>query len=249
MMTEDKFDINNVDQTDALMGGHSSGGADDGQHGAQTGRRGGPSDRTQVGGGASWNAARANLVLVVLYGAAIGSVYVMSLRCTPPEASAEQSAVQKQVDSELSRLENLSPSDVIEGKRASELVNAFYRSTKGVQVPPAAIGGNPFVFLPPERRQPVPDEQHDAPQKKTAQNTQSSDAAEAMEAAGELVLQSVLTGSHGAMAMISQKSDKTSASNLIGQGQKINGWTVVKIYPNRVVLRWKDRTYILKMSR
>ncbi len=246
-MTDEKHEIGGA-SADAFLNASAEPGADGDSGRSDSGRQDEEPRRRIGGGGGSWNTARANMVLVVLYAAAIGCVYMMSFRCKPPTASAEQSAVHKQVDSELSRLQNLSGDSALKGKRASEVVEAFYRNAKGVQVPSESLGGNPFAFTPPRSRQ-------TPPQKETRQKTQpkddsqSEDAAEAMAAADELVLQSVLTGSHGAMAMISKKTGKSSGNSLIAAGQKINGWTVVKVYPNRVVLKWRDRTYVLKMSR
>ena len=62
-----------------------------------------------------------------------------------------------------------------------------------------------------------------------------------MSAVHTLSLQSVVTGEHGTMAMIS--------NNLLTVGQRIHGWTVSEIGPRHVVLAWKDRQHVLHMPR
>ena len=65
--------------------------------------------------------------------------------------------------------------------------------------------------------------------------------AEAMRIVRGLKLQSVLTGSKGAKALI--------CNNLLREGQMICGWTIKTIQPDKVVLTWKDKRHVLKMPR
>ena len=37
------------------------------------------------------------------------------------------------------------------------------------------------------------------------------------------------------------------SNNLLTEGQVIRGWTIVKIQPESVTLKWKDQTVELKM--
>ena len=69
----------------------------------------------------------------------------------------------------------------------------------------------------------------------------SAEWKEAAAAAKRMQLQSILSSTHGKrkVAMIS--------NNLLTEGQRIDGWTVVQIQPRSVTLKWKDRTFVLRM--
>ncbi|HOF19416.1 MAG TPA: hypothetical protein PK082_10945, partial [Phycisphaerae bacterium] len=63
---------------------------------------------------------------------------------------------------------------------------------------------------------------------------------QALDAVRQLTLQSVLVGTHGATAMVS--------NNLLTEGQTISGWKVEKIRPDEVVLTWKNQKHVLRIS-
>ena len=188
--------------------------------------------RRRRGRGRTFNSA--NLVLTGLFGAGMLGLYLLSLRGLPAAASAEQQATEQQVDSALQKLNQ--PSNAAQN-RATDVVSTFYYEAKQRQVPVEQLGCNPFVFKAPPRP-----ELKESPEKPVApppvddENRPQSDA---LKAASSLTLQSVLMGTHGATAIVS--------NNLLTEGQTIHGWTVKSIGPREVVLTWKDQTYVLKM--
>ena len=118
------------------------------------------------------------------------------------------------------------------------MANTFYYEAKQRQIPLAELRGNPFVFhrpdtAPPEA--PAPKQASEPPK----DNHQERELADALAAARQLTLQSVLVGAHGATAMIS--------NNLLTEGAQINGWTVKAVRAREVTLAWKDQEHVLTM--
>ena len=177
---------------------------------------------------------RANLLIAGVCLAGIGCVYLLSLYARPQTASADQNLTDLQVDSALSGMARI---NAAHGK-ALEVVNTFYYQARQRQIPLKDLKNNPFIFKSPASpkliSQPLPKEPP-APVKKL-------DRKPAQETAElkKLVLQSVLIGSREPVAMIS--------NNLLTEGQKISGWTLIRIEPRRVTLRRQEKTYVLRMS-
>lgn len=178
-----------------------------------------------------------NLLLIALFAAALGALYLLRLRATPAQASAEQLRVQSEVDAALTNLSNvrLAAREPTDG--APDVADVFYFEAEHRQIPLSELRGNPFVFVAPSpKTYPL------VPLKTGAQETNKEEAqqlSEALAAVKTLRLQSVLTGEHGATAMIS--------NNLLTEGQKIRGWTVESIRSRQVVLIWQGHTYVLRM--
>jgi hypothetical protein len=116
-------------------------------------------------------------------------------------------------------------------------VDTFYYETSQRQIPADEMPGNPFEFKPPAADKPVPVATTTGEGESNAVGAKR--LSEAMEAARQLRLQSILTGANGATAMIS--------NNLLTEGQTIAGWTVKKIQGRQVTLTWNDQAYELKM--
>jgi len=158
--------------------------------------------------------------------------YVMGMRKGPTNASAAPSSAEMKVEAILSAMKQGAKAE----KANSDLVDSMFHQATESQIPLKELLTNPFVFEPPEGSlpplppEPVIEEPEPSPQQE-----------EAMEAVANLKLQSVLTGSGGAMAMIN--------NNLLTKGQKINGWTVSEIHEREVVLTWRNQRRLLKMSR
>jgi hypothetical protein len=177
-----------------------------------------------------------NTPLVVMFAAALAGVYLLSLRQGPSTALAQEKAEDGQVELALAAWQARTEATKKAGGSARDLVNTFYYETKQRQIPLGRLAGNPFEFKPlaatpllpvAETRelQAVPDE--------------AAAHGDALSAVKELRLQSVLAGPHGATAMIS--------NNILTEGQVIRGWTIVKIEPESVTLKWNDQTVELKM--
>ena len=176
----------------------------------------------------------ANLLLAALFAAGIGGVYLLSLRQGPAEASAQERQTEVQVDTALARL---SAGSVAQTK-AKVLVDAFYYQASQRQIPVEDLWGNPFLFTPPQRPEPTTKPADEKPKRPIpGENPSGPDP---LAEARKLSLQSVLMGTDGRKAMIS--------NNLLGEGQVIRGWTVQTIESRTVVLAREGKTYILKMQ-
>ncbi len=175
-----------------------------------------------------------NSPLVTLFVMALAGVYLMSLRNEPAAASAQQ-VQDGQVEIALARWQ--ARSEVVQkaGGSASDLVNTFYYETKQRQIPLDRLGTNPFEFKPPAAAPPPLVTNSTEPQP----TGEEAAAIDALSAVKELRLQSILAGPHGATAMIS--------NNILTEGQLIHGWTIIKIEPESVTLKWKDQMVELKM--
>ena len=177
---------------------------------------------------------RENMLLTALFIAGIACVYFLSLRGGPQTASAQEKLTELRVNNAISGLTQIDNTH----ETAMEVVHTFYHQASQRQIPLKNLKANPFVFKIPGPVKPVAaakTKQTPAPVKKA-----NDQAKQAMKEVANLKLQSILTGSHGAMAMIS--------NNLLTKGQRIVGWTVADIEPRRVVLTWRDKTYVLKIS-
>jgi len=179
-----------------------------------------------------------NLLLAVLFVAGLGCVYLMSLRNGPARASAQQKDQELKVDSALTQLRAKSAQASKGGPTDTNgLVDTFYYETRQRQIPAEEMPGNPFEFKAPVGSSPMP---VTGPTEEDASNAVGAKRlSEALEAARQLKLQSILTGANGATAMVS--------NNLLTEGQIIVGWTVKKIEGRQVTLAWNDQTYVLKM--
>ncbi len=179
-----------------------------------------------------------NLILVVLFAAGLACVYLLSLRSGPAQASAQQQADETMVTSALEQFQAEIAKRGLSTAKATSLVDTFYYETRQRQVPLEQLAGNPFEFQPPAGEQAV--SLGVAPGKGDGTTHKMASLGEALAAVKQLRLQSILAGSNGATAMIS--------NNLLREGQVICGWTVAKIKPQSVVMTWKDKTYELRMQ-
>ncbi|MCE5276782.1 MAG: hypothetical protein ABFD92_06885 [Planctomycetaceae bacterium] len=181
-------------------------------------------------------AARTNLMLVVMFLAGIGGIALMALRERPSMASADQQQTEQRVDEALSLLA-VGPFGGAGGS-AKDMVNAFYFQARQRQIPRDALACNPFVHVaiaPPPPPAPAAAPKPPAPVK----DENAKEEAQARGHIEAMVLQSVLSGSSGAVAMIS--------NNLLTEGQSLNGWTVTKIEQRQVTLAWKHLRGVLTL--
>jgi len=184
--------------------------------------------------------SRGNLVLVALLVGGLAVVYVMSLNEGPAEASAEQRAAQQQVETALTAFKTSGASADAQRMKAAAVVKEFYHDTRQRQVPLDALQKNPCEFIPPPGNEPAVVRQEQAAPPPPAEPTEQEKAEERMlQAASRLQLQSIMVGSRGATAMIS--------NNILAEGRQIEGWTVWKIEANEVLLAWKDKTHTLRL--
>ena len=179
-----------------------------------------------------------NVLLAVLFVAGIGCVYLLSLRNGPARASAQQKDEELKVETALTQIRVRSAQPPA-GRAANTnvLVDTFYYETRQRQIPAEELPDNPFEFTLPAAKQSLP---VSVPSEEGESNAVGAKRlSEALDAVQQLKLQSVLAGTGGATAMIS--------NNLLTEGQSIAGWTITKIEGRQVMLTWGDQTYTLKM--
>jgi hypothetical protein len=180
--------------------------------------------------------SRNNLVLAGLFAAGIVVIALLHFKAGPKSAQAASAANDTQMDTLLATLTQVKKD--CRSAAADSIINRFYYEAKQRQVPPGQLAGNPFhLVLPDPPPEPSPSE-NTAPA--AAADPQAEALAEAQESIRDLTLQSVLTGSAGATAIVS--------NNVLTVGQNVCGWTVVEIAPRRVVLQWKSHRHILTMK-
>lgn len=187
--------------------------------------------RFQIPGGGS-------LMLVGLFLAGIIGLYVLSLSNGPASASGSdaEKLVEAKVDLALLELENPAASD--RTPEGLKVVERFYYDSRSRQIPLGELHTNPFIFKPPPSERKIIVKSKKAKTRKPTVSRQWQQAAAAIK---RMQLQSILSGVRDGkkVAMIS--------NNLLTEGQLIDEWTVVRIEPRSVVLKWKDRTYTLRM--
>lgn len=187
---------------------------------------------------------RANIILAVLFAGGVATVYSLSVRKGPAGASAEQKLAESSVDSALLRLQGGSGrgSDALSARKITRnLLSNFSDRIVKKQIPLAKLDKNPFVFIPPEARAvPSVTRVHPGRTPKVEETPEQITQKQAMERLSRLRLQSVMMGSSGSAAVIS--------NNLLTEGQQTEGFTVKKISSKSVVLTWRGQEFVLKMS-
>jgi len=165
-----------------------------------------------------------NLVLIGLFAAGIGCLYLLSLRVGPQQASAAEQAVAAEVDAAIQRMKT----PVAKRNETSTVVDTFYYEASQRQVPVDQLGRNAFVYG------------STLPKSDAINQADFGEDDTALATAGKLELQSVLTGSAGAKVMIS--------NNVLAEGQTIEGWTVKHIGAREVTLVRGELEYVLRMA-
>ncbi|MHC4981938.1 MAG: hypothetical protein ACYTF6_02075 [Planctomycetota bacterium] len=187
--------------------------------------------------------SKGSLLLVGLFIAGIVCIYLLGRQSGPSEASAEQNTTQTQVENALSRLKASAGSRTVLAKKDDAVIKALSYDASRRQIPLANLrgDGNPFVFTRAPAGALAMVNQEASLEAMGQEEDQTRGYSQALMEAEKLTLQTILTGSSGSMAMIS--------NNLLTEGQKIRGWTVSTIGPNEVVLTWKNKTYVMKLQR
>lgn len=177
-----------------------------------------------------------SLVLAGLFASGILGLYLMSLKNGPQTASAEEQIIEAKVDAVLQQMDAMVMDS--EQDEIAAVIDTFYYEASQRQVPLDQLPGNPFIYVAPRAR--VDKRNGKAGTNEASANVDiSQDLADALANARMLSLQSVLSSSHGATAIIS--------NNLLTEGQVIQGWTVSRIEPKQVILTWKDQKHVLEM--
>ena len=195
-------------------------------------------------GGTSYKAQmlRSNVIMGLLFAAAGGGLYFLSLQSSPAEASAEQRMLESTVDSALMRLRE-APEDGggYSGRITQDLLEGFSDRIIACQVPLKSLEKNPFAFVAPEGQTKAVVKTAPKRTKKPEKTPEQISREQAMARLEKLHLQSVMMGRDGGgVAVIS--------NNLLSVGQRIDGFTVERIDSNSVVLSWRSEKFTLRME-
>jgi len=193
-------------------------------------------DGSKSGGQRTGPINQANLVLAGLFAVGIVVVYLLSLGDGPAQASAEQLAVEQQVESVLEKLDQKVEDPGNQVLKASKEMQGHQVAMRQRQVAAEDLGGNPFVFKP---AQPKPKLAQKSKKRRATKDPAEQTWDRALARVKRLSLQMVVTG----------PVPKASISDcFLGVGGVIQGWTVAEILPQKVVLTWRDKKYILEME-
>jgi hypothetical protein len=185
-----------------------------------------------VAGAGKMKISRANLLLIGLFAAGIGFVWFLSQRNGPTQASAQDQAMEAQVNQFISQVES---GDPVVDEQGQEIIQIFYRDLTRRQVPLEQLRVNPFVFARPAGEDAGPAE----PTETEAELARRRRIRQLQDEARRLSLQSIMSSSRGATAIVDNE--------LVRQGQSLGSFTVESITAETVVLRWEDQTFTLRM--
>ncbi len=212
----------------------------DGESPGPTGERDVP--RRSAGGSYKAQMTRTNIILVLLFIGGAGMVYGLSLRKGPASASAQQQLIESNVDSAIDRLKHGGGRAPAAQRVTRDLLGDFSQKIVRWQVPMDQLAKNPFVFISPAPQPDAPSVKAAALRKRPEKTPEQLTLEQVMVRFKKLRLQSVMMGSGDGdgVAIIS--------NNLLTVGQQIEGFTISRIDPKAVVLTWRDRQFVLKMS-
>lgn len=185
---------------------------------------------------------RANIVLVGLFIAGAATVYGLTFRKTPSRASAEQQAVESEVEAAILRLANTTAQAGLRtpGRVTHDLLKNFYEQITERQVRLDALPKNPFFFVCPEGQtmQPPP-KPRGGPRPAAPQDPAALTEEKVATELKTLTLQSVMMGGRAdsGAAIIS--------NNLLTVGQSIKCFTVKNITSDSVILECEGKEYTL----
>jgi hypothetical protein len=182
--------------------------------------------------------ARGNVLLIGLFVAAIAGVYILRVSNGPPKASAAVQENETKMDSFLQTIDQLNSDK--QKATSDSVASTFYYEARQRQIDVKELRVNPFDFQAPPEPGVTPTTAPVDSARVVQDQEDAQELSQAMAGAKALKLQSVIAGSGGATAMIS--------NNLLTVGQRISGWTVRKIDARQVVLAWKNQTYTLEME-
>jgi len=180
---------------------------------------------------------RANLVLAGLFLAGMACVYMLSLHDEVTEAEPIEEARAAIVDQAVKQFDQAPPpgtggvrgdQDLSPIERARDMIAGTARR----QVPLDNLKANPFVLVP-NKPLAVKAKPSDKPKGITP-------GASAVQKAEALDLQSIVVSNNRSMAIISDR--------LVTVGQEVAGWRVEEIANGRVVLKFKDLAYVLRLK-
>ena len=173
------------------------------------------------------------MILMAICVASMFAVYYFGMKQKPKEASAEEKAVEAQLDSALARLVN-EPKKNNAGqlfKETGEMVQAFYEYPANQQVSLEDLSKNPFERM-------IAGAENDGENEKAKSKLQLEK--ELRRKFDQLELQSILHSSSGSKCLIN--------GEIFVQGQQVmDAFEVKEIKAGHVVLTSEEQEFILEM--
>lgn len=167
-------------------------------------------------------------------------VFFASRQFTPVTLSEEEQRNQAIIEAGLKDMMKVTTGKETSRRKMRRMIRSIYFEAKNRQIPIDELKRNPFVFEAAQAQAPKPEpvQPRPAPRPREPEPVKSPEPAAQAPPLEGIRLQSVLLG-NPASAMIS--------GNMVNEGQTLRGWKVEKILRDRVILRWNDQQYILRM--
>ncbi|MCD4823564.1 MAG: hypothetical protein K8S55_03085 [Phycisphaerae bacterium] len=177
---------------------------------------------------------RISVMMGLMFAGGMIWVYFASLQTQPVAKNEENDLNVTIVTSGLFDMTNASL--VKDNPKTQVMMQAVYYSAKERQIPLVKLRGNLFKFVTPEKPKPPTE----TTTLVTTPPTEDPGPPPKVPPTDGLSLQTILWEEGKPPTAI-------IANHLIGVGDVINDWTVHKIEKKRVILRWKNKRFELKM--
>jgi len=182
------------------------------------------------------NLNKGTIFLLVTCAVGVGVMYLFGIKQKPKEATAEEKAIEAQVDEALKKLVNKEEQDQAKNlfKDTTEMVQAFYEYPAKQQVAVDELQKNPFCHAAEKK------EETGKVDEKALQREKERLLREAQTKLGQLKLQSILKGTKGATCLINGEIYKA--------GQPVGEiFTIKAIEDNKVILVASDTEFALEI--
>jgi hypothetical protein len=182
------------------------------------------------------NLNKGTIFLLVTCAIGVGVMYLFGIKQKPKEASAEEKAVEAQVDQALKKLVDQNEQGKVKDlfKDTNEMVQAFYDYPSKQQVALEELQKNPFCRVIDAK------ETETKVDEKALQREKERVLREAQTKLAQLQLQSVLKSTKGSTCLINGEIFKV--------GQKVGEiFTIQAIEDNKVTLAASENQFVLEM--
>ena len=173
-----------------------------------------------------------NVILSLMFVLALGAMYLLGMNTSLAEASPEQQATDQKIELALAKMN--STADALKANaKEKKLINDTlnYRVTDR-HIPQKLLSGNPFIYKLDWA----------SPRAESGNGSSGQDDSNsyANAAVGRMVIQSILAGDAGGIAVINER--------VVHVGDQINGWTIKAINGESVILKFKNQTRTLYLK-
>ncbi len=167
-----------------------------------------------------------NIILAVLFAFALGAIYLLGVDPSLAQASAQQQAKEKKIESVLAKMGSMAEAIKANAKEKKLIEDTLNYQVTDRHIPHDLLSGNPFIFKLDWASSRIESENG------SADNTNSG--------AGRMAVQSILASDDGGIVLINNK--------VVHIGDQIYGWTVKAITGESVTLQLKDQTQTLYLK-